>query len=155
MKCVFLFITEYWSDLQKLPGSRHRPLSISVHGEELRASCTHHAPSLSLSFCCQRPFKQYDKQSRQMLLATVPKVAHGYMIVKRTDSTSTPIKAVVMSVGSAHVRLNSPCCIFLVGFLPPCPAHIWHSGFPSHTDAPTNPGGRNTVDRVQMDSLGI
>lgn len=27
--------------------------------------------------------------------------------------------------------------------------------FPSHSDAPTNPRGRNTVDRVQMDSLGI
>lgn len=47
-------------------------------------------------------------------------------------------------------------CVQLSGWLlSVCPAHVWHTGFPSHPDAPTNPRGRNTVDRVQMDSLGI
>lgn len=46
-------------------------------------------------------------------------------------------------------------CVQLSGWLlSVCPAHVWHASFPSHRAAPTNPG-RNTVDRVQMDSLRI
>lgn len=105
----------------------------------MRKSPGHPAPitlqHFHFRFCRRHPFKT--DVFRRMLTTTGPKVVHGHM--KLTDPSSATIKARHgardMSVGSAHVCSNSPCCIFLDGYLPPCPAHIWRPGFLSHTDA--------------------